>query len=94
MEEGITSNIIQNVSNTDSNVNIHEGISTSALDTSAIPLPPPSSPQPTSMILYTLVPVVSPTFQAVMNEPIGTFFFHLNQQKQRKLLMKKKMKMM
>ncbi|CAI9260775.1 unnamed protein product [Lactuca saligna] len=62
MEEGISSNIIGNLNNVDSNINMVEGISTSALDTSSIP--PPSV---TSMIVSTSVPVVSPTFQGVMN---------------------------
>lgn len=80
MEEGITSNIIKNVSNTDSNVNMGEGISTSTLGTSDVtpPLLPPSLPLPTYTIILTYVPVVSLSFQVVMQEPITTFF-HPNQ---------------
>lgn len=80
MEEGITSNSIDNVSNTDSNVNMGEGISTSTLGTSDVtpPLLPPSLPLPTYTIILTYVPVVSLSFQVVMQEPITTFF-HPNQ---------------
>lgn len=50
-----------------------EGISTSILSNSNV-TPPPSPPPPTSTIIPTFVPMVSPTFQKVMQEPITNFF--------------------
>lgn len=73
MEDCVTSNITKNISNTNSKVNMGEGILTSAVNTSVVtpPLPPPP---PTFMIIPTSVHVVSPTFQEVMKEPIDALF--------------------
>ncbi|CAH1449041.1 unnamed protein product [Lactuca virosa] len=49
-----------------------ENTSTSALDTSTIP--PPLSPPPTLTITPTTIPVVSPTFAGIINEPIASLF--------------------
>ncbi|CAI9284867.1 unnamed protein product [Lactuca saligna] len=72
MEEGRISNIPEKISIMDSNVmdsnvNMGDGSSTSANETTNVPLPPPSSPPQTSTLLPTSVLVVSPTFQGVMN---------------------------
>ncbi|CAI9284796.1 unnamed protein product [Lactuca saligna] len=69
-----SSNIHENLSNKDLNVTMGEENSTSDIDTSTVPSPPPSSPQPTSTIIPRTVPVVSPTFQGVINEPVTSLF--------------------
>lgn len=68
-DKRITLRITKNLSNTDSNVNMVEGISTSIIDTSAIQ-PPPLSPPSSSTINFKSIQAVSPTFQGVINEPI------------------------
>lgn len=74
MEDDRSSNITENLSNKDLNVNIGEYTSTSAPDTSTIPPPLPSSPPLTSTIKPTTVPVVSPTFYGIINVPIASLF--------------------
>ncbi|CAH1435832.1 unnamed protein product [Lactuca virosa] len=75
MEEEKTSNINVNLSNKDVNVHMGDGSSTTTVDTTAVPPPPLHlSPPKTSTILPISILVVSPTFQAVMNEPITSLF--------------------
>ncbi|CAI9299876.1 unnamed protein product [Lactuca saligna] len=79
-----TSTIATPISNTfeadhdskeDANVTIDDETLTSSLDTITIPPPPPSSPPPTSTITPTIIPVISPTFAGIINEPINSLFF-------------------
>lgn len=51
-----------------------DGSSTFIIDTIVIPPSPPTSQPQTSTIPSTSTPVVSPNYQAVMNEPLTYFF--------------------
>lgn len=71
-EEDKSLNTSENLSNKDSNVNVGEA---SLKDASTVPLtPPPSSPLLTLTIQATFVPLNSPIFEGILQQPITSLF--------------------